>query len=181
MVRYFNPTDIIKYKSEMALESYDIKKAIASDSKDVFLSHSSKDKESLVSIINFLKQYNVNVYLDKEDKELPRKTTSETGEKIKKRIYECKKFIVLVSDNSKESKWIPWELGIADTNKTTENIAFLPLNLNNTKLDWAEQEYMGIYPRITNGILGQRISPVWMVYDHTNKRGTELGAWLKRS
>jgi len=115
---------------------------------DVFLSHSSKDQEALPAVIGFLKQHGANVYIDKADKDLPAKTSPETGAKLKERIDECRKFIVLVSDNSKDSRWIPWELGIADEMKAMPNVALLPDTQNQSNDDWVDQEYLGLYSRI---------------------------------
>lgn len=179
-MRYFNASDIRSYNRKIILESYDIKKMASSIRKSVFLSHSSKDADKLTSVINFLEQYETNVYIDKEDKDLPRKTSPETAVKLKKNIVQCNKFIVLVSNNSKESKWIPWELGIADVEKRLANIALLPSTNDFGTPDWLEQEYMGLYHRIVYGRHTSYTSPVWMVYNHSNNTGTELGEWLTR-
>src|SRR4051812_25708928 len=102
------------FSKGILVEDYDFQKRASPTSLDVFLSHSSLDKEALPKAIAFLKAFGANVYIDKVDKELPQNTSSETGKKLKQRIAECPKFIVLVTANSKNSRWIPWELGIAD-------------------------------------------------------------------
>jgi hypothetical protein len=179
-MRYFNESDANSFQKSIVIKNHMYEARASSQAFDVFLSHSSKDAESLPPVINFLSQYNVNVYVDKDDKELPRKTSPETGEKLKSRIYECRKFIVLVSENSKKSNWIPWELGIADERKTIKNVALLPKVQSTLKPDWPEQEYLGLYPRIINGKLKGYTSPVWMVLNHHKNTGTELGTWLKQ-
>lgn len=68
-------------------------------------------------VIGFLENFGAKVYIDKADKELPEKTSAETGVKLKNRIAQCQKFVVLVTANSKNSRWIPWELGFADEKK----------------------------------------------------------------
>ena len=111
-MRYFNSNDV-KILNEstvktagaaVILEDALFTKKASYQKCDVFLSHSSKDKDDLPAVIEFLKRFGVKAYVDKADDDLPKKTTSETGKIIKNRIAECKKFIVLVSDNSKESK-----------------------------------------------------------------------------
>lgn len=147
---------------------------------DVFLSHSSKDEARILGVIQFLRDYGVNVYIDKLDDALPKKTSPQTGARLKQRIGECRKFIVLVSANSKESKWIPWELGIGDEKKTTKNIALLPAVESDQNVDWPDQEYMGLYPRIDYGYLQGQSAPVWMVRDPLRNVGVELKKWLNQ-
>ena len=178
-MRYFNESDGQTFKKSIILDSYSFEKRASYQSFDVFLSHSSKDEDILPSIINFISQYGVNVYIDKSDKELPKETSSETGEILKNRIREAKKFIVLVSQNSKDSKWIPWELGIADVKMKIENVAILPKVQKVSVPDWPKQEYLGLYPRIVLENFTGKTTPVWMVLDHHSNTGVELGEWLK--
>lgn len=178
-MRYFNQYDVKNYDKSIIVENYTFAKKSLNQAFDVFLSHSSKDKDILPSIINFISQYGVNVYIDKSDVELPRKTSPETGEILKNRIQKAKKFIVLVSENSKDSKWIPWELGIADEKKKIENVALLPSVQSSSQSNWPEQEYLGLYPRIVLETFSGQTTPVWMVLDHHSNTGIELGQWLK--
>lgn len=57
-----------------------------------------------------------------------------------------------VTENSKNSKWVPWELGFADGIKILGDIAILPI-LRSAYGDFSGVEYMGIYPKIQEGIL----------------------------
>lgn len=56
-------------------------------------------------------------YIDEVDPAMPSHTSEETAELLKKRIVECKRFVLLTSPNSKDSRWVPWELGVADGKK----------------------------------------------------------------
>jgi len=183
MIKYFSSTasEIQNFSRGIIAENHAFEKRAYGLSPDVFLSHSSADREALPKAIWFLMQYGVNVYIDKTDKELPQKTSSETGAKLKERIAEHRKFIVLVTANSKNSRWIPWELGIADEKKKMPNVALLPDIGNQSNAEWAEQEYLGLYPRIVNERFKNQTNPVWMVLDHQKNEGIELGEWLKRS
>lgn len=178
-MRYFNENDVRNFNKSILLEKYAFSQKSFTDSFDVFLSHSSKDKDVLPSAINFLSEYGINVYIDKQDEKLPERTSTETALVLKERIKEARKFIVLVSRNSKDSRWIPWELGIADEKKKIKNIAILPIVQSNGTLEWPEQECLEIYPSVVNAKFAGQQKNVWMVYDrHTNK-GTELGRWLR--
>lgn len=79
-----------------------------------FLSHSSKDEELVDGAIQILMNHGAVVYIDKIDPTMPPYTNAETAKKLKDRVKQSKKFVLLASENSKESKWVPWELGIAD-------------------------------------------------------------------
>jgi hypothetical protein len=46
--------------------------------------------------------------------------SGETAKKLKERIKEQKKFLVLFTHNSKDSRWVPWELG---SDATADSIA----------------------------------------------------------
>jgi hypothetical protein len=184
-MRYFNQDDV-NYNSRgiaeesVLLESRGFSKVSSSVRVDVFLAHSSDDKKSLPAVIKFLEGYGVKVYIDKRDPRLPKRTSKETAEMLKDQIKRSRKFIVLVSENSKDSKWVPWELGISDNEKTVQNIALLPLDLIQAKPEWPEQEYLGLYHRITNGALDGYAKPIWMVYNQDDNTAAELGQWLKR-
>ncbi len=180
-MKYFSSTasEIQNFSKGVLVEKHDVEKRASAASLDVFLSHSSSDKDSLPKVIGFLEQYDVNVYVDKVDKELPQKTSAETGVKLKERIAQCRKFVVLVTTNSKNSRWIPWELGIADEKKTIANVALLPDVQNESNAEWSEREYLGLYPRIVYATFTGRANPVWMVSNHHEKTGIPLKDWLK--
>ncbi|NKM58453.1 TIR domain-containing protein [Rhizobium anhuiense] len=91
-----------------------------------FLSHSSKDEDLVLGAILVLEGHGAQVYVDEVDPEMPPYTNTETAAILKSRIRQSKKFVLLTSKNSKESKWVPWELGVADGYKDLGNIALFP-------------------------------------------------------
>ena len=181
-MKYFSSTssEIRNFSRNVIVENHRFEKKASTTVSDVFLSHSSLDKDALPQVIGFLEAHGAKVYVDKDDKELPQKTSAETGVKLKERIAQCPKFIVLVTANSKDSLWIPWELGVADEKKKLPNVALLPDVGNQANAEWSEQEYLGLYPRIVFTNFKDQTEPVWMVLDHHNNTGTELSEWLKR-
>lgn len=182
-MKYFSSTasEIQNFSRGIIVEAHDFERRASATRADVFLSHSSLDKEALPKAIGFLEAHGAKVYIDKADKELPEKTSAATGVKLKERISQCPKFIVLVTANSKNSRWIPWELGIADEKKKLPNVALLPDVGNQANAEWPEQEYLGLYPRIVLNTFKDQPAAVWMVLDHHNNTGIKLGDWLKRS
>ena len=147
----------------------------------VFLSHSTADKDILPGVIQLLEEHGASVYIDKKDDSLPKYTSRETALTLKERIRQSKKFIVLTSVKSKQSRWVPWELGLADGYLSPTNTAILPAVERANDYQWAEQEYLGVYDRITFGLLGDREQPVHMVLNQEKNSAFELREWLSKS
>ena len=87
------------------------------------------------------------MYIDKNenDKELPKITNYKTAKILKDRINTILKFRLFVTQNSKGSKWIPWELALVDGIRKYENIAILPTAEYKYNADRLEQEYLCLY------------------------------------
>jgi hypothetical protein len=114
----------------------------------VFLSHSHDDLEKLLvkEAIVFLRTVGLRVYIDSNDSSMPPFTNAETAKKIKDEIKSNKKFILLATNNSINSKWCNWELGFGDAEKYINNISLFPVSENTGT--WNGAEYLRIYPRI---------------------------------
>ena len=74
----------------------------------IFLSHSHDDKEEVKRAVVFLRSIGVRVYIDWLDPSMPPFTSAETADKIKKKIKECNKFILLATNSAIASKWCNW-------------------------------------------------------------------------
>ena len=117
----------------------------------VFISHRHDDLEDLQGVLGFLEdEYKVKVYIDSKDSSMPSVTSGVTASKIKERICQCDKFILLATDGAVESKWCNWELGYGDSQKfSSEDIAILPLKRKGyDDSSYKGNEYMQIYPYI---------------------------------
>lgn len=81
----------------------------------VFISHKSSDMEAAEAVANYLMSNDIDVYLDKLDAGLQKKTEEMDAkgivESINKALKCCTHIIVLVSDQTKESWWVPYEVG----------------------------------------------------------------------
>lgn len=147
-------------------------------SHNVFLSYSSKDKEYLSCIIMILENHGGNPYVDMGDERLPNPPSVETARILKDTIINCNRFVVFVTSNSKDSKWVPWELGISDGAKNNNDIAVFPSAESSYNTEWTEQEYLGLYRKIVYGKLDGYKDEVWMVWNKGNNTATELSKWL---
>jgi hypothetical protein len=141
-----------------------------------FLSYSTRDSDQLPGTIQFLASHGAVVYVDKGDARLPQPPSVATAQILKNEILKSRGIVVLVSENSKGSSWVPWELGLADVLKHREGVALLPLSNSRAEPVWASQEYLGLYPRIGYE-QGQQI---WVVYDESARTSMPLTAWLKK-
>lgn len=107
----------------------------------IFISHKFEDREIAVMIQKTLKNEGVEVYLDTLDDEV-----SENGEKltkhIRQKLTECTDVIVLLSSRTKESWWVPFEIGMA----TEKDMPIANYLVSAEKLP----EYLEFWPRLKN-------------------------------
>lgn len=89
--------------------------ATSSKKPVVFLSHKSEDKSFVDSIGNYLMDAGINIYLDKNDPALQSAdrdgNAKQVTECIQKGIEECDYLLCIVSENTKLSWWVPYEIG----------------------------------------------------------------------
>ena len=149
------------------------------ENNSVFISYSSKDIVSLPTVLEIISGHGGMPYVDKADERLPEKPNKETASILKGTILSTRKFIVFVTSNTKDSKWVPWELGIGDGTKRDSDIALFPSTENRNEINWYEQEYFGLYRRIVWGRLEGYNDNVWMVYDHEENTAIELSKWIR--
>lgn len=124
---------------------------MASQRTTVFISHKHDDLNDLKGIIGFLEtNYNVKTYIDSRDSSMPKTTSGETALRIKDKIKQCDKFILLATNSAIESKWCNWELGYGDAQKFKDHIALFPMKPAEERDSlYKGNEYMQIYPYIT--------------------------------
>ena len=152
----------------------------------IFLSHKhNESNEILEGAIQFLKGFDVEVYVDWLDEEMPKFTSGETAKKIKEKIWENDKFILLATEEAINSKWCNWELGLGDAAKYRNNIALLAVQKDNS--DYTGSEYLNIYPYITyeNGnntyTDGTYITEGYYIRYSDTKTILPLKIWLQKS
>lgn len=138
----------------------------------VFLSHSHKDAGLVRNAVAFLKSLSADVYVDWLDEEMPDETSPETAKLLKEKIKEHDKFIVLATENSKNSKWVPWELGYADEVKGMRRIAVLPVA--ESASSYSGTEFVEIYPFVRKRFN----SDEWVVNCDDPVIFKELSDWL---
>ncbi|WP_443478358.1 toll/interleukin-1 receptor domain-containing protein [Novosphingobium aerophilum] len=144
-----------------------------------FLSHSSKDHDLVAGATLVLENHGAQVYIDEIDPQMPPTTSRVTADILKSRIRDTKRFVLLASNNSKDSRWVPWELGYGDGHKGTGRIAIFPAVDVWYDTGWTSQEYLCLYDRIIWGdIVGQK-DPMWIVLNEEASTATPLRQWLQ--
>jgi hypothetical protein len=92
------------------LEKEEIKKRAC-----VFLSHKKEDKPACRKIAEYLSKAEIDYFLDEEDSSLQQAVGSgdahKITESIKKGITESSHMLVVVSEKTYKSQWVPFEVG----------------------------------------------------------------------
>jgi hypothetical protein len=179
VISFLSFDDIERLSRGLANQSQILARSTAQRGQTVFLSHSHKDIRHLPLIIHVLENHGATVYVDVKDQSLPEAPSVETARILRQNLQACKKFVLFVTTDSKDSKWIPWELGLADGEKTPRNAAIIPASRQAGEQSWAEREYLGLYDRIVWGNFKDQ-QPEWLVYNHHDNTAVALREWLSR-
>lgn len=142
----------VRSKAETLLaeaRSYQDSTRATQDTFDIFLSHSTKDSELVAGLKLLLEDMGFKVYVDWiEDPQLSRThVTKHTAKALQARMHQCRSLIYAFSNNSSESRWMPWELGYFDGIK--QKVAVLPIARNSISNEFKGTEYLGLYYYIT--------------------------------
>jgi hypothetical protein len=142
----------------------------------VFLSHSHKDVKLVEDLALLLVSLGISVYVDWMDESMTYPPDGKTAVKIKSKIKENKKFILLATTNAIGSEWCNWELGLGDADKYINNIALIPIANNDGS--WNGNEYLQIYPYIDKDYKSLEFDSSFTVVFPNGKK-VKLIDWLK--
>jgi hypothetical protein len=147
---------------------------------DLFLSHSSLDKELIYTLVNLFNISGYSVYVDWIfDTQLDRsQVTKKTAEVLKTRINSSSGLAYIATNNSSQSNWCRWELGYGD-GKINGRCAILPV-LETSSSVFRGQEYLGLYPYLQYTQISGSLKYDFWVYDNENPEYyVILSQWLK--
>ncbi len=78
----------------------------------VFISHQKRDSEQATNVADYLKYYGIGYYLDIYDK-----IKGSSGFPIENYLIDvmnsCTHFLTILSNNTEDSWWVPFEIGVA--------------------------------------------------------------------
>lgn len=157
-----------------------IKVAKALASKNLFLSHSHRDVAHLGAALGLLEMHGASVYVDVRDAAIGG-DPNEIAERLRKAVVTCGRLVALVTEATSTSRWIPWEMGLADGSAGSTQIALLPLRAAGASELWAQQEYFDLYGRIEYVTLSSDSHPCWAVRDPVDKRFWRLAQWMRET
>lgn len=112
----------------------------------VFISYRHEDRSYVPRVAKFLKGLKAGIYIDFLDEELAKAPNSETAPILRRRITQCSKLIQIITPNSGDSRWMPWELGLGDGILGYPNAVTLPVI--NDYQPRVSQEYLDMYGHI---------------------------------
>jgi hypothetical protein len=79
----------------------------------VFISHQQKDSEYATTIAYRLRSaHSIDSYLDVIDQNLTQ-AGEDLGDHLRREMAKCTQLLAVVSIKTKESWWVPWEIGVA--------------------------------------------------------------------
>ncbi|PKN76057.1 MAG: toll-Interleukin receptor [Candidatus Cloacimonetes bacterium HGW-Cloacimonetes-2] len=181
----FKKSEINEYqvkKSILDAEQVLIKEAASFDEEgyDIFLSHSYRDAKMILKIKRIIEDMGFSIYVDWiDDPQLDRTNVKpDTADLIRNRIDSSRCLIYVTTENSVDSKWMPWELGYADGAKGGL-AAVLPVSESLISTEtYIGLEFLGLYCYVTkNTIMGTQKSTLWVKKD--NKTYVMFEDWLE--
>jgi hypothetical protein len=135
------------------------------------LSHSHEDEDIVNQAVELLGNQGIIVYVDWKDHTMPEVTSPVTAARIRKKISACNKFVLLATNNALASRWVPWELGVADVATSTDHVAIMPVR--DPPHVWTGNEYVGIYSTLERADDGSLA-----VFKPGENTGISLRGWL---
>lgn len=173
---YFNKDElihrsrIIESNLQKSYNSFNFSESQKLNDFDIFLSHSSADKDAIRGLKEKLeKEFGFTVYVDWiNDPQLGRShVTSTTASVLQNRMQHSKCLFYATSSNSSKSIWMPWETGYMDG--FNGKVAICPL-IGNTYEDFKGIEFLGLYPYVDIAPdKGQTGNYLWINFSDGNK------------
>lgn len=105
----------------------------------LFISHKNEDSDIALSIANYLRKINVDYYLDVLD-DATIKDGKQLVKYLKNNMDKCSDIVVVLSKNTNNSQWVPFEVGMS-TEKGLPAVIYI---CDNTKIP----EYLEYWPRL---------------------------------
>ena len=180
--KYLRIRDAEKYfrsisESTLIMDNDEIHKA--GRMYDVFLSYNHKDITIAKFVYNILKNnHGLSVYVDYNDRSFNRNIVDKkTAQTLCNRLNACKSLIYVHSSNSKNSKWCPWEIGLASGLKDFK-CAIIPC-VNESDSEYDKQEYLTLYPEAIYSIASDKTGPYFWVKPTEYSSYKTLDFWVK--
>lgn len=107
----------------------------------VFISHKNFDRSIALNVQRVLNSQNVDAYLDVLDDSITGEG-EELTKHIRSKLNECSDILVVLSENTKSSWWVPFEIGMA-AQKDLPTVNYLQYGIQ-------LPDYLAYWPRLKN-------------------------------
>lgn len=174
----FQQSDVF-YENAKLSHSDERHDGAAQKNYDIFLSHSSLDKQFVLSLVNLFNKAGFSVYVDWiEDPQMERSNvTPATARTLRYRMNQSKGLAYVATSNISYSKWCPWELGYFDGNKNGRCCILPVLDSNDSRYEG--QEYLGLYPYLDyEKVQGSNSYTFWVNNPTNQGQYISLEDWL---
>lgn len=120
--------------------------ATSNTSFNIFLSHSSRDREIVIGTKQLIEEAGYTVYVDWiDDAELENTAVDRRrADHLRKRMRQCETMFYAHTPNAALSKWCPWELGYFDAMSHPDCQVYV-LPIVNEGENYKGQEYLSLY------------------------------------
>lgn len=175
----------LRKSEDLILES--LTAASAEAHFDMFLSHNIRDAEIVLGMKEIFVEMGYKVYIDWiDDPQLNRRNVNKhTAAKLRSRMQQCNSLFFITTENSTDSKWMPWECGYFDGIKS--KVAIVPVVQYSSDEKYRGQEYLGLYPYCEKSPSrgGKELLYVYedekkyLPYDNWLKEGAPIKWWIR--
>ena len=117
-----------------------------------FLCHSHKDRTLALGLARQFQAKGITLYIDWLDQEMPDRPNQRTASNLKSKIDVCDFFLFLATENSKSSRWCPWEIGYCDGKRGSALVTIIPTT---DGVNSFGNEYLDLYRSIATNVLGE--------------------------
>lgn len=110
----------------------------------VFISHQKKDSDVANTVAEYLLNAGIDIYFDQYDKSIDRSDPQSVVTAIRRGIENSSHMLVIFSQNTFGSMWVPWEIGYAYNS---------PVNLNVLRLKGVTKEQLPEYLKVVKMVM----------------------------
>lgn len=144
---------------------------------DLFLSYNHKDRELARAVYQELKKQGISVYVDFIDPTFKPIVDKTTALILCDRLANCRVLAYIHTANASNSKWCPWEIGIASGLKDFKCVIIPAIEKNDN--EFQRQEYLLLYPYVSFNPDNHGNGPFFWVRTDDSNKSQKLINWIK--
>ncbi|MCX6270136.1 MAG: hypothetical protein NTU44_02765 [Bacteroidetes bacterium] len=146
-----------------------------SEERRVFLFYKAGDKDRILSMVNIIKSLRLNIFIDYIESGVLESSGPEVIAKIRTRLYQSEKAILLATPQPIDLNGIPLDFGLNGKFQFTRKVAIFPITENPDR--WNERDMFRIYGYVQKKYSFFNFPDDWIVVFPEGDRMT-LKEWL---